>query len=177
AACHPGEGLDIPIWILGSSTDSARLAAKMGLPYAFASHFAPAEFMRAIQLYRDHFQPSKQLQAPYVLACVNIVMADTDAEAKRLFTSLQQLFIGIVTGQRKPLQPPVDDIGDVWNDMISASVGQMLQYSFFGAKDTVRKKLEAFVAATGVDEIMATAHIYDQEARLHSYRLFAELFQ
>ncbi|PUZ30433.1 luciferase family oxidoreductase, group 1 [Chitinophaga costaii] len=173
----PGEGLDIPIWILGSSTDSARLAAKMGLPYAFASHFAPAEFMRAIKIYRDNFQPSAQLKVPYVLACVNVVMADTDAEALRLATSQQQMFAGIVTGQRQPLQPPVNDMSSIWNDMIEASVNQMLQYAFFGGVDSVRKKLEAFLAASGVDEIMATSYIYDQEARRYSCQLFAGLFQ
>ena len=109
----PGEGLEIPIWILGSSTDSARVAAAMGLPYAFASHFAPAQFLTAINIYRQNFKPSAVLASPYVIACLNVVAADTDEEATRLATSLQQMFVGVITGKPRLLQPPVNDIDEI----------------------------------------------------------------
>ncbi len=170
----PGEGLDIPIWILGSSTDSARVAAAMGLPYAFASHFAPSYFLEAIELYRNNFQPSAHLDKPYVMACVNVVAADTDAEADRLATSLQQLFIGVLTGNRKLLQPPVDQMDGIWSLQEEYAVNQMLAYSFTGGPDKLRKKLNSFLLKTGVDEIMATSHIYDHRARIRSYEIFSE---
>ncbi|RYE65764.1 MAG: LLM class flavin-dependent oxidoreductase, partial [Oxalobacteraceae bacterium] len=170
----PGEGLDIPIWILGSSTDSARLAAAKGLPYAFASHFAPAYFLQAIELYRTHFRPSAHLKEPYVLACVNVVGADTDQEAQRLATSLQQLFRGIITGKRQLLPPPVDSMNGIWSAYEREAAMQMLTYSFIGSKATLQTQLQNFIADTGVNEIMASSHIYDQEARLRSYQLLAE---
>ncbi len=173
----PGEGLDIPIWILGSSTDSARLAAEMGLPYAFASHFAPAQFITAINLYRQNFKPSEHLQKPYVLACVNVVAADTDAEANRLVTSLYQLFMGIVTGKRRLLQPPVDNMNDVWDVYEEEQASQMLACTFTGSKETVKNDLQQFLDQTEVDEIMATSHIFDHAARLRSYELLAEVFK
>ncbi|RFM26408.1 LLM class flavin-dependent oxidoreductase [Deminuibacter soli] len=172
----PGEGLNIPIWVLGSSTDSAHLAAAMGLPYAFASHFAPQAFKQAIQIYREEFQPSAQLDKPYVLACVNVVAADSTPEAAKLLTSLQQLFLGIVTGKREPLQPPVDTMAGVWDDAQQYMTNEMLRYTFAGDKETISRRLEQFVAETGVNEIMATSHIFDEEAKLKSYRLFAEVF-
>jgi luciferase family oxidoreductase group 1 len=170
----PGEGLDIPIWILGSSTDSAKLAASMGLPYAFASHFAPAYFKEAIAIYRDNFVPSAQLKQPYVMACVNVVAAHTDAEAEYLSTSVKQMFMGIVTGRRRLLQPPIEDMANVWTVFEEAAVMEMLAYSFIGSKETIRNKLSDFVQENGVDEIMATSHIYDHQAKLRSFRLFAE---
>ncbi|MGY3212614.1 LLM class flavin-dependent oxidoreductase [Mucilaginibacter sp. HD30] len=170
----PGEGLDIPIWILGSSLDSARLAAAMGLPYAFASHFAPAYFLQAIDLYRKNFKPSSQLTEPYVLACVNVVAADTDDEAQYLATSLKQLFKGIITGKRQLLPPPVDSMEELWSTAEHDAAMQMLAYSFFGSKATVQAELSRFIERTGIQEIMATSHIYDQAARLKSYRLLAE---
>lgn len=173
----PGEGLDIPIWILGSSTDSARLAAALGLPYAFASHFAPAQFMTAINLYRQNFKPSEHLSEPYVLACVNVVAADTDQEANRLITSLYQMFMGIVTGKRRLLQPPVDDMNDIWDVYEEEQVGQMLACTFVGNKETLKTDLQLFLDQTGVDEIMATSHIFDHTARLRSYELIAEVFK
>ncbi len=173
----PGEGLDIPIWILGSSTDSARLAAAKGLPYAFASHFAPAHFIEAINLYRENFRPSAQLQQPYVMACVNVVAAETDEEAEMLSTSLKQLFMGIVTGKRRPMQPPVKSMDGIWNVFEEEAVMQMLAYSFIGSKDKVGAALFDLVEQTGVNEIMASSHIYDRDARLRSYRLFAECFK
>lgn len=170
----PGEGLDIPIWILGSSTDSAKLAAAMGLPYAFASHFAPAYFKEAIAIYRENFVPSAQLQKTYVMACVNVVVADTDEEAEYLSTSVKQMFMGIITGKRRLLQPPVERMEEVWSVFEEGAVMEMLAYSFFGSKETVRAKLSGFVQEHSVDEIMATSHIYDHGAKLKSFRLFAE---
>lgn len=173
----PGEGLDIPIWILGSSTDSARLAAAMGLPYAFASHFAPAQFLAAIDLYRKNFRASEQLKSPYVMACVNVVAADTDAEANRLATSLQQFIIGVVSGKRRLLQPPVESMDGIWNIYEEEAAKQMLGYSFFGSPEKIKKEMQRFISRTQVDEVMATSHIYDQEAKMHSFKLFAELFK
>jgi luciferase family oxidoreductase group 1 len=171
----PGEGVDIPIWILGSSTDSAKLAAAKGLPYAFASHFAPAYFKEAIAIYRDNFVPSAQLQKPYVMACVNVVAADTDQEAEYLATSVKQMFMGIITGKRRLLQPPVERMENVWSVFEESAVMEMLAYSFIGSQETIHAKLSAFVQENGVDEIMATTHVYDHEAKLKSFRLFAEV--
>lgn len=170
----PGEGTDVPIWILGSSTDSAYLAAAYGLPYAFASHFAPQQLLTAIKIYRDNFKPSAQLQQPYVMACVNVVAADTDDEAIRLSTSLKRLFKGVVTGKRELLQPPVNDMDLVWNELEEEAVYQMLAVSFIGSLATIKSDLQSFMAQTQVNEIMATSHIYDHQARLYSYQLFAE---
>lgn len=173
----PGEGTNVPIWILGSSTDSAYLAAAYGLPYAFASHFAPQQFLAAIKIYRDNFKPSAVLKQPYVMACVNVVLADTDQEAERLSTSLKQLFIGIVTGQRKLLQEPVQSMEGIWDDMQEEAVNQMLAVSLIGGKERVKQDLQSFLAQTGVDEIMATSHIYDHTARLYSYQLLADIIK
>jgi luciferase family oxidoreductase group 1 len=172
----PAEGLDVPIWILGSSTDSAHLAAQMGLPYAFATHFAPTEFLRAIDIYRKEFVPSKHLSQPYVMACVGVVAADTDKEAARLATSAQQMFLGIISGKRRLLQPPVDSMDGIWNEPQREMVMQMQQYAFSGSPATLKSKLEDFVQRTGVNEVMATSHIYDEQAKLYSFKLFAELF-
>lgn len=173
----PGEGLDIPIWILGSSTDSARLAAEMGLPYAFASHFAPAYFSSAINLYRQNFRPSIYLQQPYVLACVNVVAADTDDEANYLATSVQQFFMGVVTGKRDLLPPPVERMDDIWTIYEEAAVKQMLKYSFIGGPDTIKSEMQTFVDENRIDEVMATSHIFDHKARVHSYELLANVFK
>jgi luciferase family oxidoreductase group 1 len=170
----PGEGLAIPIWILGSSTDSAKLAAAKGLPYAFASHFAPAYFKEAIAIYRDNFQPSAQLTEPYVMACVNVIAADTDEEAEYLATSVKQMFMGVITGRRKLLQPPVESMAGIWSVFEEAAVMEMLAYSFIGSKEKIWAKLSDFVQENGVDEIMATSHIYNHQAKLKSFRLFAE---
>lgn len=173
----PGEGVEIPIWILGSSTDSAKLAAAMGLPYAFASHFAPAQFLTAINLYRQNFKPSAVLQTPYVISCVNVVAADTDAEAHRLSTSLLQFFMGVITGKRSLLQQPIDNMDAVWSPQEEEAVSQMLGCSFFGSPQTIKEQMQSFINQTQVDEIMVTSHIYDQQARLHSYELFAEVMK
>src|SRR5690606_30906621 len=171
----PGEGLDIPIWILGSSTDSAYLAAEMGLPYAFASHFAPAQFRTAISIYRQRFRPSAQLDKPYVLACVNVIAADTDEEAHVLATSMYRMFLGIVTNTRRPLQPPVPSMDPFWSPEIEAAVKQMTACTFIGSQETLSKQLAAFVAETDADELMTTSNIYEQGARLKSYRILSEV--
>ena len=173
----PGEGLDIPIWILGSSTDSARMAADMGLPYAFASHFAPAYFLSAIDIYRKNFRPSKYLESPSVLACVNVVAADTDEEAKFLATSVQQFFMGVVTGKRNLLPPPVERMDDIWNIYEEEAVKQMLAYSFIGGPETIKKEITSFVVDNQINEVMATSHIFEHRAKLRSYELFAEVFK
>jgi luciferase family oxidoreductase group 1 len=173
----PGEGLDIPIWILGSSTDSAQLAAALGLPYAFASHFAPGQFFAAIDLYRRLFRPSKYLAKPYVMACVNVITADTDAEAHLLATSLYQMFLGIVTGIREPLQPPVENMEEIWTEDQKAALNQMLSLSFIGSGKTVKKDLAEFITQTNIDEIMIISNIYDQQAKIYSYNLFSKIMK
>lgn len=170
----PGEGLDIPIWILGSSTDSAYLAAELGLPYAFASHFAPDQFLAAIKLYRQNFKPSEHLQTPYVMACINVVAADSDAEASYLATSLQQFFMGVITGSRKLLQPPIDNMNELWGDYEKFTIEKMLSYAIIGGPKTLKEDLQSFINQTSINEIMITSHIFDQQARLHSYQLVAE---
>jgi len=170
----PGEGTNVPIWILGSSTDSAFLAAELGLPYAFASHFAPQQLMPALRIYRERFKPSKQLNEPYVMPCINIISADTDAEADYLSTSMLQMFMGVITGERKPMPPPVDDMSTVWSPQQKMMVQQMLACSFIGSKESVLADLEAFIDQTGADELMVASYIYDFEQRLKSHRLIAE---
>jgi luciferase family oxidoreductase group 1 len=171
----PGEGVDIPIWILGSSTDSAYLAAYLGLPYAFASHFAPTYLHDAFKIYRQNFKPSKHLKQPYVMACVNVMAADTDAEANRIATSFYQLAIGIVRGKTRPIQPPVDTMEDIWNEFEEAAVKERMQYTFVGSPATVKDKLERFITQTGVDELMIVSHIYEHASRVHSYEIVAEI--
>lgn len=171
----PGEGLDIPVWILGSSTDSAMLAAALGLPYAFASHFAPGQFRTAIELYRRNFRPSPDLDRPYVMAGINVIAASGDAEAERVASSFYQLAVGIITGKRQALQPPVDNMGALWNEAEEAAVRQMMAYSFIGGPEKVARELGNFVSQTGVDELMVVSHIYEPEARQQSYNLLAQL--
>jgi len=172
----PGEGLDIPLWILGSSTESAYLAAYLGLPYAFASHFAPAYLHEALRIYRENFRPSGHLKKPYVMACVNVVAADTDREAQRLATSFYQFFLGIVRNVRKPLPPPVDSMEGIWTAQEEAAAAQMLQCSFVGSVSTVADELHQFLGRTGADEIIVAAHIYEHRSRLRSYELLKTVF-
>ena len=169
----PGGGLNVPIWILGSSTFGAQLAGILGLPYAFASHFAPDMLMQALAAYRQRFQPSEQLSAPYSMACVNVICADTDAEARRLFTSLQQAFANMMRNARGKMQPPIDDIETYWSGAEKAQAQHMLTYSFVGSPQTVKRELGEFLRVTGVDELMVTGSIYDHEARLRSFELLA----
>jgi len=173
----PGEGQDIPLWILGSSTDSAQLAGYLGLPYAFASHFAPAQLYAAIEIYRRIFRPSPDLQQAYVMPCVNVIAADTDEEASRLATSLYQMFIGIITGRRTRLQPPVDNMHDIWTEYEEEAAKQMLQLSLIGSPDTIKARLKILLEKTGMNEIMIISNIYDQKAKLYSYELFADIMK
>lgn len=170
----PGEGLNIPIWILGSSTDSAYLAAALGLPYAFAAHFAPAQFRSAIEIYRDNFKPSVSLSTPYVLACVNVMAADTDEEAEWLATSLYRMFMGIITNMRSPLSPPAELPAMFYHPEIQRAVNSMTAYTFTGNVKSLREKLGAMIAGTGIDELMIASHIYDGAARLKSYTIVKE---
>lgn len=170
----PGEGLDIPLWILGSSTDSAYLAAEMGLPYAFASHFAPAQFRTAIQIYRSNFKPSLVSQKPYVMACVNVIGADTDDEANLLLSSLLNLFVGIITNTRKPLRP-AGSFPDSYNiPEVKNAVNNMLACTFYGSRDTLKKNLSQFIAETEIDELMVASHIFDIDAKLKSFSILNE---
>jgi luciferase family oxidoreductase group 1 len=170
----PGAGLQVPIWILGSSLFGAQLAAALGLPYAFASHFAPGALLEALAVYRRDFKPSRQLDRPNAAAGVNVIAADSDAQARRLFTSAQQQFTNLFRGTRGKLQPPIDDIEQYWNPAEKERASEMLRYSFVGSKETVRAGLEQFIETTGVDEIIVASAIYDHAARLRSYELLAE---
>lgn len=165
----PGEGLEIPLWILGSSTDSAYLAAELGLPYAFASHFAPAQLRAAIQIYRTNFKPSDVLQKPYVMACINVIGAESDNEAEVLLRSLIRLFIGILTNKRRPLSAPQELPDAYFVSEVRAAVDNMLACTFVGSEATLHKRLSAFIQDTGVDEIMVASHIYDFETKLKSF--------
>ena len=169
----PGEGLDIPVWILGSSLYGAQVAAALGLPYAFASHFAPQAMTQAIALYRAHFRPSARLARPYVMLGVNVIAADTDAEARRLFTSLQQVFVNLRRGRPGRFPPPVAGFGADLAPFERRALDEMLSCSFVGAPDTVRDGLEAFVARTGADELMIASAIHDHAARVRSYEIAA----
>ena len=171
----PGAGLGVPLWILGSSLFGAQLAAILGLPYAFASHFAPAALMPALQEYRSRFKPSKQLGQSYAAAGVNVFAAETDAEARRLFTSAQQQFTRMVRGTRGKLPPPIDDIETYWTPAEKEQASAMLKYSFVGSPDTVRSGLQQFVDETGVEELIVASAIYDHPARLRSYEILAQL--
>ncbi len=171
----PGAGLHVPLWILGSSLFGAQLAAALGLPYAFASHFAPEQLLPALEVYRARFQPSAQLAKPHAMAGINVIAAETDAAAKRLFTSPQQAFTNIFRGTRGLLPPPIDDIETYWTPSEKPQASRMLTYSVVGAKDTVRDGLARFIAETQVDELMVVAAIHDHAARLRSYEIVGEI--
>jgi luciferase family oxidoreductase group 1 len=171
----PGAGSNVPIWILGSSLFGAQLAAMLGLPYAFASHFAPGALLQALQVYRERFQPSAQLDRPYAMVGVNVIAADTDEEARHLFTSPQQSFTNLFRGARGKLQPPIDDIETYWTPSEKAQAMNMLSRSFVGSAKTVREGLEGFIAETGADEVMVASAIYDHSKRLRSYEILSEV--
>lgn len=173
----PGQGLNVPLYLLGSSTFSATLAAEMGLPFAFASHFAPEMLHEALHIYRTQFRPSPQLDKPHVIVGVNVFAADTDAEAKRLFTSLQQVFLNLIRGWPKQLAAPVDDIERLWNPVEASQVQRMTRCSAVGGPDTFRKQIESLLEETQADEFIATAHIHDQQARLRSFEIAADVFK
>lgn len=171
----PGNGLNIPVWILGSSLFGAQLAALLGLPYAFASHFAPAQLMRALDIYRSRFKPSAYLQEPYAMVAVNVVAADTDREAERLFTSVQQQFLHIRRGKARQMLPPVDDLTAHWPDYELVGIEQVLSCSAVGSSDTVRRNLAKLIDQTKADELIMTVPIYDHEARKHSLSIAAQV--
>ena len=167
----PGEGCDIPIYILGSSTDSAWLAAEMGLPYAFAGHFAPQMMETAFEIYHQNYEPSKEFPTPYTIACVNGIAAETDEEANKLSTTLYQAFVNLIRNDRKPYAPPVDDMDEIWNQMEKMHVQNMLKYSFVGSEETVKSQMIEFQRRFQVNEMMITSPIYEQEARINSYAI------
>jgi luciferase family oxidoreductase group 1 len=171
----PGEGLSIPIWLLGSSGFSAQLAGQLGLPFAFASHFAPDYIMQALELYRSNFRPSDALDKPYVMTGVNIIAADTDEEARYLATSHQQQFLNIIRGTTGQLNPPVESMDSLWSQHEKTVVQNQLRFSIAGGKDTVRERLQSFLDQTQADEFIVTAQIYDHQARLRSYEILAEV--
>ena len=170
----PGEDTNVPLWILGSSLFGAQLAAMLGLPYAFASHFAPQALEQAVAIYRERFEPSAQLATPYVMVGCNAIVADTEDEARRLFTTPQQQFTRMVRGARGQLPPPVDDIESFWSPMEKAQASSMLACSFYGSTAMIKAKLAPLIEATGADELMVAAAIWDHQARVRSYELLAQ---
>jgi len=170
----PAAGTDVPLWILGSSTYGTQLAAALALPYAFASHFAPEALMQALQIYRERFEASEQSTKPHAMVGVNIIAADTDKEAKRLWTTQQMSFANMARGARGLSQPPIDDIETYWSPAEKAQAMRMLSLSIVGSKETVRAGIAKLVANTGADELMIVSDVYDHQARLHSYQLIAE---
>jgi luciferase family oxidoreductase group 1 len=171
----PGEGLDVPIWLLGSSDFSARLAAELGLPFAFASHFAPDFLHEALALYRRYFQPSKHMTEPRVMVAANVFAADTDAAARRLFTSAQQQFLNLVRGTPGLLPPPVESMDRIWLPHERAHVERMTRCSAVGSPETVEAWLKRFVAETQADELILAGQIYDHSARLHSFEIVSSV--
>jgi len=171
----PGRGTEVPLWILGSSTFGAELAAALGLPYAFASHFAPDSLFEALEIYRSQFRPSRQLDHPYAMVGVNIVAAETDDEARQLFTTVQQSFTNLVRGAPGQLQPPINDIETYWSPPEKYQAKRMLKHSIVGAPETVLQDLESFLTMTKADELMIVTSVYNQAARVRSYEIVAEL--
>ena len=170
----PGEGTNVPLWILGSSLYGAELAGALGLPYAFASHFAPQAMMEAVSVYRERFEPSVQLSKPYVMVGCNIIVSDTEEEAKKLFTTPQQQFTRMIRGTRGKLPPPVDDIESFWSPMEKKQVSSMLTCSFYGSSETIMGKLTTLMEVTKADELMVVAAIWDHEARIRSFELLSQ---
>jgi luciferase family oxidoreductase group 1 len=170
----PGEDTNVPLWILGSSLFGAQLAAMLGLPYAFASHFAPQALMQAVSIYRERFEPSAQLAEPYVMIGCNAIVADTEDDARKLFTTSQQQFTRMVRGTRGQLPPPGDDIESFWSPMEKAQASSMLACSFYGSTDTIKAKLAPLIEATGANELMVAAAIWDHQARVRSFELLAQ---
>lgn len=172
----PGFGLEVPLYILGSSTFSAHLAAELGLPYAFASHFAPGQLQNSLPIYRENFKASKQLDNPYTIAGINVIIGETDEEAAYLATSTKMFMLNVIRNRRNPLPPPVRNMRGVWNNaMEEAQTKRMLEYTFIGSKKTVEEKLNKFVSDTEIDELIVVTYIYDHEKRLRSYELLSEI--
>ncbi|AZV59403.1 LLM class flavin-dependent oxidoreductase [Peribacillus frigoritolerans] len=174
---YPGVGTKIPLYILGSSTDSANLAAQLGLPYVFASHFAPRHMEEAISIYRNRFQPSDYLNSPYMMVCLNVIATETDEEAKRESTTMQQFFLNIVQGTQFPLQPPVDSMDNLWSEPEKEMASSMTSEALMGSKETVRAQLTNFQDKYNVDEIMAVSFIFNPEKQKRSYQIFKEIVE
>ena len=172
---YPGVGANVPLYILGSSTDSAYLAASLGLPYVFASHFAPRYMEEAIKIYRSRFQPSAYLDRPYMMVCLNVIAAETDDEAEWLSTTMQLFFLNVVRGSRNPLQPPVDNMDQIWNPMEKEMATSMSSVTLLGSKETIQHQLTSFQNYYEVDEIMAVSYIYDPEKQKRSYEILKEV--
>jgi luciferase family oxidoreductase group 1 len=170
----PGAGSNVPLYILGSSLFGAQLAAYLGLPFAFAAHFAPDHLLEALEIYRTQFRPSEQLAKPHAMVGVGVFAADTEAEARRLFTSQQQQFILLRRGAPGPLPPPVDDMEGFWSPQEKVNVGRSLAHAIVGSPDMVARGIEAFLALTGADELVFASQIFDHAARLRSYEIVAE---
>ncbi len=171
------EGVDVPIYILGSSTDSAHLASKKGLPYVFASHFAPTHLFSALNIYHNQFEPSAVLERPYTIAGLNVIVADTDEEAERISTSMIRMMLGVITGNSDYMQKPVEMTPDLRAVAAHPALQQMMKFSFVGNKETVKQKTKDFMEQTKVDELMIVSHIYQQEDRVKSFKLFAEIMK
>ena len=171
----PGAGLDVPVWILGSSLYGAQLAAMLGLPYAFASHFAPADLEHAVAIYRERFEPSEHLDKPCVMLGLSVIAAETDEEARLLFTSQQQSFVNIRTGRPGKLPPPMPGYYESLEPMAKAMLDQTLSCAVVGSPETVRRGVADFARRTGADELMVTGHIFDHAARLRSYEILADV--
>ena len=171
----PGAGLDVPLWLLGSSLFSAQLAAHLGLPYAFASHFAPDYLMQALDEYRNGFRPSEQLDKPYAMVGMNVVAADTDDEARYLFTSQQVSSTQMMRGEREPFGPPIDDIEAYWMPNEKSSVQHKLRYAFVGSAETIQTGITQFLEQTGADELITTVRIFDPDACLRSLKILADV--
>ena len=171
------EGVEVPIYVLGSSTDSAHVAAEKGLPYAFASHFAPVQLFEALNIYYNKFQPSKFLAEPYTIGCVNVIAAETDEDAERISTSLLRMMLGVMTGNIDYMQPPIPMNAELRDLAANPAFQRMLKYAFVGSKEKVKEQTAKFLKETGVNEIMVASHIYHHDDRLKSYAIFSEIIQ
>ena len=175
----PGEGVEMPIWVLGSSTDSAYLAAELGLPYAFASHFAPAQMMAAFEIYNRLFKPSKQLKEPYSMACLSVIAGDTNDEARHLATSMYQSYLGIITDTRSPMKPPIsiDEMEKLWTPQQKAAVQQMTAYALIGDKKFLTENIRYFIEQTGINELMTITQVYELEKKHRSMEIIADVMK
>lgn len=171
---YPGVGTEVPIFILGSSTSSAQLAARLGLPYVFAAHFAPQQLEQALQIYRTQFQPSEYLAEPYVMVCVNVVAAETTEEAQKLSTSSQMFYLNVVRGTKNLLQPPVDSMDGKWSLYEETVAKNMSRYTFLGDREAITAQLKDFMGDMQIDELMAVSYIYDQEKRKRSFEILKD---
>ncbi|MFS0864655.1 LLM class flavin-dependent oxidoreductase [Fredinandcohnia sp. 179-A 10B2 NHS] len=172
---YPGVDTNVPIYILGSSTDSAYLAAKLGLPYVFASHFAPRYMSEAISIYRSRFQPSEYLSSPYMMVCLNVIATDTDEEAQKEITTMQQFFLNVVRGTQSPLRPPVETMDGIWNAAEKEMASSMSSVTLLGSKDSIREQLTNFQEKYNVDELMAVSYIFDPEKQKRSYQILKDV--